>query len=294
MELRLSTLTRSTRAAEGARLGGRDHIAVHDVERIVALRHVQLRQRPPGAAHGVERAAVKALDRCSRGEVLPRDPVSPFRRVAARIEQSQSAERERHARAERRALEADQFQRTAAHVAPRSRRPCGTPPSPRGPRARLPAAPPMSSISLPRAPVAAARKSAPFRASRVAAVAKTWMVGDLHVAAEDLERPQGRQGALHPFRPEEPRRTDATAEAAQHFFIEDRRQRAGKRLVGDEAHGIRADIHDGDRTAGHAALHDRRRRPSTISDVQHRGASARSWDWIRARTCRVPTGWDSS
>ena len=46
---------------EFQRLLGADDVAVHDVQRIAHLRHVQLRQRPPGAADRVEGAAFAAI-----------------------------------------------------------------------------------------------------------------------------------------------------------------------------------------------------------------------------------------
>ena len=49
-------------AGEIERLFRRHHVAVHDVERIAGLPHVQARQRAPGAADGVEGAALAAFE----------------------------------------------------------------------------------------------------------------------------------------------------------------------------------------------------------------------------------------
>ena len=49
-------------AGEIERLLGRHHIAVHDMQRIAGLPHVQAGKRSPGAADGVEGAALAAFE----------------------------------------------------------------------------------------------------------------------------------------------------------------------------------------------------------------------------------------
>ena len=49
-------------AGEIERLPGRDDVAVHDVQRIAGLPHVQPRERAPGAADGIEGAALAGLE----------------------------------------------------------------------------------------------------------------------------------------------------------------------------------------------------------------------------------------
>ncbi len=53
------------------RLLGADHIAVHDMQRIAGLRHVQMRERAPGAADRVEVAALAVLQELRGSRARP-------------------------------------------------------------------------------------------------------------------------------------------------------------------------------------------------------------------------------
>ena len=74
----VSGSTRCTRPAEVVRLSRRHHIAVHHMQRIAGLPHVQPRERAPGAADGVEGAALgPALSRLRVAERLARRSSRP-------------------------------------------------------------------------------------------------------------------------------------------------------------------------------------------------------------------------
>ena len=231
---------------EGPGLGGRDHIAVHDVERIVPLPHVQLRQRPPGASDRVERPALEGLDGRTAGDELAGDLLRPFGRVLRRVGQGQAAERHRDAMAELQLLDLDQLEGAAAEVA---HDPVGLVERRCDPERR--------EFGLAAAadefdPGADRRLGGAQEVAAVASVARRRGrqhvdVAHAHVAAQDLEAAQRGERPIHGLGGQEAAGRDPLAEAAQDLLVEDRHQRARQGLVGHEPNRIRPDIDDRDR-----------------------------------------------
>ena len=96
------------------RVGGRDRIAVHHLQRIAALDDVDARQRAPGAADRIEGAAAAGLElgdagesrcgRCARraSAICARDPAAPGCRAAASRRCARGCRGRRSVRASRR------------------------------------------------------------------------------------------------------------------------------------------------------------------------------------------------
>ena len=74
-------------------------------------------------------------------------------------------------------------------------------------------------------------------------------VADLHEIAEHPEPPQGAKRLRHAVFGQLARHRNAPTKAAQQLVVEDRRWRPRQALIGDEAHGVRTDVDDGDRLA---------------------------------------------
>ena len=110
-------------AGEFQRLLGADDVAVHDVQRIAGLRHVQLRQRAPGAADRVEGAALAALQQLDVVERVLDDLLGLLDRAAGAVLQGEAAERQRDAGLDAAAVDVDQFERAAAEIADDAVRP---------------------------------------------------------------------------------------------------------------------------------------------------------------------------
>ena len=97
--------------------------------------------------------------------------------------------------------------------------------------------------------------SAPFFASRIAAVAITSSVGHTHLPRKRGKPAKRAAGLFRRIVGELPGLGHAGAEARQDFLVEERRRRAGEPLVDDETDRVRPDVDDADRAAaGDAAL----------------------------------------
>src|SRR5215207_4977294 len=94
------------------RLPRADDIAMHDVERIAHLRHVQLGERPPGTADSVEGAAFAALQKFEVIERRLNYLLGLLDRAAGPVLQGKAAERQRGAGLDAGAVDVDQFKRT--------------------------------------------------------------------------------------------------------------------------------------------------------------------------------------
>ena len=95
----------------------RHHVAVHDMQRIAGLPHVQARQRPPSAADGIERAALAVLQQTRTARARSDDLLRLLDRFRRDVLQSQAAERQRHARLDAVAVNFGQLERAAAEIA---------------------------------------------------------------------------------------------------------------------------------------------------------------------------------
>ena len=109
--------------AEFQRLLGAHHIAVHDVQRVAGLRHVEPGERAPGAADRVEYAALARLDVRHLRQRLPDDLVRLLDRFSGAVLQREAAERQRGAALDACAFHVDQFERAAAEIADDAVRP---------------------------------------------------------------------------------------------------------------------------------------------------------------------------
>src|SRR5262249_40895927 len=92
-------------------------IAVHDMQRIAGLPHVQPRQRPPGAADGVEAAVLASLEHGNAVEVFLDELFRLLERLRRDVGERQPAERARDAVPRPGAANVDQLERSAAEVA---------------------------------------------------------------------------------------------------------------------------------------------------------------------------------
>jgi hypothetical protein len=73
----------------------RHQVAVHDVERVTGLPHVQPRQRAPGAADGIEGAAFAAFEQAGVSKRRPHDLFRLLDRLRRNILQCEPAQRQR-------------------------------------------------------------------------------------------------------------------------------------------------------------------------------------------------------
>ena len=104
-------------AGEFERLIGGNRIAVHDVQRITGLPHVQSRQRPPRAADRVESAILAALEHRKADQALLDEFFGLLQRLRRDVRQRQAAERPRQTVTRAGAPHVDEFERAAAEIA---------------------------------------------------------------------------------------------------------------------------------------------------------------------------------
>ncbi len=104
-------------AGEFKCLVGADGVAVHDVQRVAGLPHVQPRQRPPRAADRIEGAVLRGFEHRQGAEDLLDELFRLFHGFRRNISQSQAAERPRQPAPGARAADIDQLQRAAAEIA---------------------------------------------------------------------------------------------------------------------------------------------------------------------------------
>ena len=104
--------------AEFQRLARRHGIAMHHMQRIAGLRHVQPEQRAPGAADGIK-GAVRGRPSGTAQRTSASSAIlsALFREFPGYVLQRQAAERQRYAALDFRAAHVDQFERAAAEVA---------------------------------------------------------------------------------------------------------------------------------------------------------------------------------
>ena len=99
------------------RLLRRQHIAVHDVERIAGLPHVQPCERAPSPSDGVEDAALAVLEQTGLLERGPDDLLRLLDRLRRDVLQGETPERQRQAALDPLPLDLGEFERAAAEVA---------------------------------------------------------------------------------------------------------------------------------------------------------------------------------
>ena len=225
---------------------GRDDVAVHDVQRIAVLPHVQPGERAPGAADGVEAAALALVQQVRLLERLLDDLFRLLDGFRRDVLQREPAERERHAAFGAMAVDFGEFERAAAEIADDA---VGlwkpeTTPSAASSASRLPDS---TSTSTPQMRSASATKDLPFLASRQAAVAIARTCPTSMRSHSARKRRMRRERLLDRVGGEQAGRLHLAAETGQHLLVEDRRRAAGQPLIDDEAHRVRADVDDRDR-----------------------------------------------
>ncbi len=98
-------------------LPGRDDVAVHDVQGIALLPHVQPCERAPSAADRVKGAADAGFEQAGAIERLLDHPLGLFDRLRGDVLERKPAERERDAGVDAVPMDIGEFERTAAEVA---------------------------------------------------------------------------------------------------------------------------------------------------------------------------------
>ena len=224
----ISGLTRCTRRENSQRLARRDDVAVHHVQRIAGLPHVQPGERAPGAADRVEGAAL-AVPRAARAPAkrLAHDLLGLLERLLREVLQREAAERQRDAvaqpdgRARRPVRASRRRDRRRCRRAGRCRTPR------RAPRARASRVPDSTSIAL--------AADALRRGDEVAAVARrrgrrrwrrTTAARRRPVSHSARKRRSAAERLLDRIGGEQAGRLHLAAEAGQHLFVEDRRRRS--------------------------------------------------------------------
>ena len=210
---------------------------------VVALAHVQARQRPPGAADGVEAAPGQRIQRFHLRQRVARDLRGLLGRAFGDVEQGQSAERQRDALPDLAVPHIGELQRTAAEIAHDAIAPVDRGDHAIGRQLRLAHA----RQQLDRTAQRALGQSQELRT--VGGVThgggrQRANVAYFHDVAQDAEPLQRHQRLGDAILRQHAGRGHAAAEAAQHLLVEGRRRRAGQRLIGDEPNRVGPDIDD--------------------------------------------------
>ena len=232
-------------SGETERIVGADAVIVHDAQRIVGLRHVEARERPPRPADGVEVAAPALLQPLDLGELGIDDLSCLFQAAARRVDQAQAAERERRGIAEPAAPHVDQLETAAAEIAGKAVGRMNSRHDAESGKFRLPR-PRQDGDGLAEDAFGLGDE---FRS--VGRLARRRRGDDLDAACPELvdegaEPAQGAERAFYRLGRKPPRRCQRPAEAAQNLFVEDRRRRAARIFIDDEADRVRPDINHRD------------------------------------------------
>ena len=225
---------------------GRDDVAVHDVQRIAVLPHVQPGERAPGAADGVEAAPLALVQQIRLLKRLLDDLLRLLDRLRRDVLQRKPAERERHAALGAMAVDFGEFERAAAEIAhdaarlveaghDAERRKLGLPLA--GQHVDLDAA---DALGLGDEGLAVLGVAAGRGGDRQ-------HLADLHAIAQRAEAADRGERLVDRVRGQEPGRLHLAAEPGQHLLVEDRGRTARQPLIDDEAHRVRADVDDRDR-----------------------------------------------
>ena len=235
-------------AGEIERLAGRDHIAVHDMQRIAGLPHVQARQRAPGAADRIKRAAGAGLEQVRAAERLLDDLLGLLERFRGDVLQREPAERQRDAGPDAMAADIGELERSAAEITHDAVRPMKAGHDPE--RAQLGLALAGDQLDLGAAD-ALGRGDEGLAVGGVPAGGgrQHEQLRHLDPVAQHAEPAQRGKRLLHRIGGQEPGRLHLAAKAAKHLLVEDGGGAAGQPLVHHQAHGVRADVDDGDRRA---------------------------------------------
>ena len=233
---------------EVVRLARGHDIAVHHVQRIAGLPHVQARQRAPGAADRVEGAVGAGLEQLGVAERLAHQLLGLLDRLLGHVLQRQPAERQRDAGVDLVAVDFGELQRAAAEVADQTIRPMKS--AHDAERAQLGLALAGNDLDL------GAADALRLGDEGLAVLGVATGGGrhhpqraDLHAVAQHAEALERTERLVHGVGGEQSRGLHLAAETGQHLLVEDRRRAARQALIGDEAHRVRADVDDGNRLA---------------------------------------------
>ncbi len=226
---------------ERQRLADGKRIAVHDAQRIVRLLHVQLGQRAPRTADGVELAALALADPRQPGQRVVDDLLRFFDTVAGDVDQPQSAERQCAGVVQAVAGDIDQFEAAAAEIAGDA---VGVD------KAHHDALGGERSLFLARQDLdvdagrtlAACDEIGPVRGLAHGGRGNGSKVFDPQHPRDGPEARQRGDRTLDGSIVEPSRRCDRTAEAAQDLLIEDGGRRADRTVIDHEPHRIGADV----------------------------------------------------
>ena len=229
---------------EVERLARRNPVIVHDVERIAGLPHVQPRQRAPGAADGIECAALALAENVEALEGIGDQLLGLLDRLAGQVLQGQAAERQRQTVPHAGTVHVDQFERAAAKIADNAVRLVDTGDDAERGEMRL----------------ALARQDFDFGATDALGLGDEGTavpgiaaggggdrpnLGDVLNVAQGAEPYQSRERGIDGFLRQEAGGLHLTAETGEHLLVENRRRRPGQALVNHKAHRVRTDVDDG-------------------------------------------------
>ena len=226
---------------DAQRLDPRHLVAVQDVQRIAGAGHVQAGDVPPDAADRVERAALELLQPGQLHQAGVDDGPRPVQTAARHVHQPQRTEGQRRPRPQHAVLEAGQLQTAAAEIADQ---PVGVRQAADDAERRqfglL-----LAGQHLDRTAAGLLRPADEIRP--VGGVAGGGG-GDRmdpahpHRGRHQAEALQRRQRELHALGVQPPGRHHVPADRADRLFVEQGDGIAVRRLEDDEAHGIGADV----------------------------------------------------
>ena len=255
---------------EVERVGCRNRVAVHHLERIAALDDVETRQRAPGAADRIEGPVTAGRELGDVGEFVAHDASGALQGFVREVLECQAAERQRHAAAHAVALDVDQLERAAAEVADDTVRIVD--PGDDAKRGKFCFARAGQDMN----PGAADPLSRGDEVGAVGGVAAgrggdSVDATDFLDAAQCVEAPQRGQRLGNRVRRQQAGRLHLAAEPAQRLLVEHGDQAARQRLVDDETHRVRANIDDSDAEARRRGRFTGQAPLMTIADVRYGG-----------------------
>ena len=233
-------------AGEFKRFIGGNRVAVHHMQRISGLPHVQPRQRPPGAADRVESTVLAAFEHRQSAERFLDEFFRLLDRFCRNVGQGETAERPGQAAPRARAVDIDELERAAAEIADHAVRLMHAGDHAERGQFRLARA---------RKDVDLGSHDAFGKLDKGAAVlgVTTGGGGDrqnfLHAHGR-AQRPvalERGQCLLDRISGEQSGRLHLAAEPAQRLLVEQRRRTAGEAFVDHEPHRIGADVDDAKR-----------------------------------------------
>jgi len=233
-------------AGEIERLPGRDHVAMHDVERVAGLPHVQSGERTPGAPDREKGASRAGIEQLRPGERLLDDLLRFLERFGGNVLEGEAAERKGDAGLDAVAVDIGQLERAAAQIPDYAIRPMKAGDHPE--RAELRLALAGDQLDLGAADTRRIGNEGPAVGRVPAGRGRNHeQLRNLDPIAQHAKPAQRGQRLVHRIGGQQPGRLHLAAEPAQHLFVEDGRGTAGQPLIDHQAHRVRANVDDRDR-----------------------------------------------